>query len=68
MKTKELNVPQEIIEEFADLLAENNITNEIQGTTEDGDIIIRVEYEKEERQAIFELMELIDDHNLEEED
>jgi len=68
MKTKELNVPKEVIEEFANLLAEHNITNEIQGTTDNEEIIVKVEYENEERQSIFELMELIDDFNSEDEE
>jgi hypothetical protein len=65
MKTKEINVPAEIITEFADLLAEHNLTNEILGSTDDGEIIIEVQYEKEERQAVFELLELIDDNEEE---
>ena len=62
MKTKEINVPAEIIAEFADLLAEHNLNNEILGSTEDGEIIVAVQYEKEERQAVFELLELVDDN------
>lgn len=63
MKTKELLVPKEIIEEFADLISEHEIENFIQGSTEEGDIIVEVQYEKEERHGIYALMELIDDHN-----
>lgn len=51
MKTKELIVPKEIIEEFSDLIAEHEIENSIQGSTEDGEIIVEVQYEKEERQG-----------------
>ena len=66
MKTKEINVPVEIIAEFADLLAEHNLTNEILGSTEDGEIIIEVQYEKKERQAVFDLLELVEDNSAEE--
>ena len=67
MKTKELLVPKEIIEEFSDLIAEHEITNAIQGSTEDGEIIVEVQYEKEERPGVYALMELIDDYNEEDE-
>lgn len=66
MKTKEINVPVIIIVEFAGLLAEHNLTNEIVGLTDDGEIIIEVQYEKEERQAVFELLELVEDYSAEE--
>ena len=67
MKTKELIVPKEIIEEFSDLIAEHEIANSIQGSTEEGEIIVEVQYEKEERQGVYALMELIDDYNEEDE-
>ena len=34
MRTKEFEVPTEIIAEFSDALAENNLDNEILGTNE----------------------------------
>ena len=67
MRTKEFKVPAEIIAEFSDALAENNIDNEIQGTNEEGEIIIQVSYEKEEREGVFALTEIIDDYFDEEE-
>ena len=66
MRTKEINVPVAIITEVADLLAEHDLTNEIMGSTEDGEIIIEVQYEKEERKAVFELLELVEDYETEE--
>jgi len=63
MKTKEINVPVICIAEFADLLAEYDLTNEIMGSTEAGEIIVEVQYEKEERQAVFELLELVEDYS-----
>jgi hypothetical protein len=67
MRTKELNVPIEAMEKVADFIAENDINNEILGTTEGGEIIIAVDYEKEDRKLIFELMEIVED-SLEEEE
>jgi hypothetical protein len=46
--------------EFVEILEENSLDNTIQGTNEDDEIIIDVNYESDERQAVFELMELLD--------
>ena len=62
IRTKEFQVPSDFIEEFAEALAENELTNEINGVTEDGEILIEVSYEKEERAAVFALTELLDDY------
>ena len=67
MRTKEFEVPTEIIAEFSDALAENNIDNEILGTNEEGEVIVQVSYEKEEREGVFALTEIIDDYFEEEE-
>jgi hypothetical protein len=61
MRTKELNVPIDAMEAVADFIARHDIGNEILGSTEDGEIIIVVKYEKEERVAIFDLEEIIQD-------
>jgi len=59
----------ESIAEVAELIAEHNITNEIQGANEDGNIILMVEYEKEDRKIIYELMDIAEvDEDNEEED
>ncbi len=68
IRTKEFEVPSDFIEEFAEALAENELTNEINGVTEDGDILIEVSYEKEERAAVFALTELLDDYYDDEEE
>lgn len=68
IRTKEFQVPSDFIEEFAEALAENELTNEINGVTEDGEILIEVSYEKEERAAVFALTELLDDYYDDEEE
>lgn len=68
MKTREFIVPTEAIIAIAEKLSENELTNEITGTTEDDEIIIEVQYEKEDRQTIFEMEEIIDDCQEDEED
>ena len=67
MRTKEFEVPTEIIAEFSDALAENNLDNEIQGTNEEGEVIVQVSYEKDEREGVFALTEIIDDYFEDEE-
>jgi hypothetical protein len=68
IRTKEFEVPSDFIEEFAEALAENELTNEINGVTEDGEILIEVSYEKDERAAVFALTELLDDYYDDEEE
>lgn len=67
MRSKEFEVPTDFINEFAEALAEHELTNEINGVTEDGDILIEVSYEKNERASVFALTELLDDYHEEEE-
>ena len=62
MRTKEFEVPTDFITEFAEALAEHELTNEINGVTEEGDILIEVSYEKNERANVFALSELLDDY------
>jgi hypothetical protein len=68
MRTKEINVPLDAMEDVADFIADHNLNNEILGSTEDGEIILSIEYEKEDRKVIFELMEIVEDSIKEEEE
>jgi hypothetical protein len=67
MRTREFEVPTEVIAEFAEALDQHSLTNEINGVNDDGEILIEVSYEKNERESILELMELLDDHKEENE-
>lgn len=68
MRTKEFEVPNDFIVEFAEALAEHGLTNEINGVTEQGEILIEVSYEKDERASVFALTELLDDYYEDEEE
>lgn len=68
MRTKEFEVPSDFITEFAEALAEHELTNEINGVNEEGDILIEVSYEKTERATVFALTELLDDYYENEEE
>ena len=60
MRTKVFEVPVDSMVEFTEVLEENELEGIIIGTGEDSEIKISVEYEREDRNAIFDLMELID--------
>jgi hypothetical protein len=70
MRKAEFNVPSEVMAEFAQAMAERNLTNTITGSTEDGKIIIEVEYDKDETDEVDELEEVLETLNgqLEEEE
>jgi len=61
MKTKEFTVSADLIVEFAEQLADSELVHAITGVTEDEEIIIEVDYEKEDRQKVFELLEMLED-------
>lgn len=60
MKTKEFYVPAELMPEVAEVIAEHELEHSITGTTEDNEIVVEVSYEKEDRQAIYEIMEILE--------
>ena len=60
MRTKELLVSDDTIVEFSELLEENNLKGTILGVSEDSEIKVHVTYERENRDVILDLMELVD--------
>jgi capsular polysaccharide biosynthesis protein len=60
MRKVEFNVPTEVITEFAEELTNRDVSNSIIGTTEDDEIIIEVEYEKSESDAVDELEAILE--------
>jgi hypothetical protein len=67
MKT-EFTVPEDLIMEFAEILSENELTNEIIGTTEDDELIIEVHFEKAEFNTVQKLADLIESNDDDEND
>lgn len=67
MKT-EFNVRTELMLEFAEILSEKDLTNEIVGTTDDDEIIVEVQFEKEEFDAVKELADLVESEDEDEEE
>jgi len=68
MRTKVFSVTESAIVEFAELLEESELEGTITGVTEDSEIQISVNYERENRDVILDLMELVDGTNDEDED
>lgn len=60
MRTKQFSVSDESIVEFSEVLEENNLTGTITGVNEDSEIQIDVEYDRDKREVILDLMELLD--------
>jgi nicotinamide mononucleotide adenylyltransferase len=60
MKTRSFEVSADMMPEFAEILGNNNLDNDIQGINDDNDILVDVYYESEEREAVMELMLLLD--------
>ena len=68
MRKAEFEVPQEAMTEFADELASRNLNNTVTGTTEDGEIIIEVEYDKDESDNVDELEGILEKIRIEAEE
>jgi len=67
MKKKSIEVPTDLITDFTELLVSSELDNEVAGTTEDGDIIINVFYDSEDRAKVFDLQQWVED-NIEDDD
>jgi hypothetical protein len=61
MRTKVFEVPVDSIVEFTEMLEENELEGSIVGTGEDSEIKVAVSYERENRDIILDLMELVNE-------
>ena len=68
MRKMTLTVPADSMVEFARIIGENELDNTITGLTEDEDILVEVQYSNEERQAVYELIELTEAEEDDEDD
>lgn len=64
---KQIKVEVEDIMDVADFLAENELTNEIMGITDDEEIIIEIQYTMSERHKVYELADLLEPDDEDEE-
>lgn len=75
MRKAEFAVPSEVMAEFAEKLATQDLDNKIVGTNDDYEVLVEVEYERDQSEEIDELEEYlnslreqIEDEEEEEED
>ena len=61
MRKKVFEVPVDSIVEFVEMLEENELEGSIVGTGEDSEIKVAVSYERENRDIILDLMELVNE-------
>lgn len=61
MRKKVFEVPVDSIVEFVEMLEENELEGSIVGTGEDSEIKATVSYERENRDIILDLMELVNE-------
>jgi hypothetical protein len=70
IKIREFEVPTDIIAEVADIIAANDLNNKITGTDEEQTVVfVEVHYDKdneEERQAVHDIDDVINDYDDEE--
>lgn len=55
MRKLELYVPTEVMADFAQELASKNLSNSITGTTEENEVVVEIEYERDESDEVDEL-------------
>jgi len=67
MKKRTFEIPADSMADFAEVLAESNLENEICGKNENDDIIVKVYYDAEDKEQIFELVEWYEE-NIDSED
>lgn len=64
----EINVPQEVMLETAEIIENNELDASILGKTEDDLVSIGIDYTTNQRESIMEILERIEDFNDEEND
>lgn len=67
MRTRNFEVPADLITEFAQIMEDHELDNVIEGVTEDGEIEISVDYEPAQKKVIEQIHEIIDRYHDENE-
>ena len=62
MKTKNFEIPADSLADFADLLSQLKLDNEIKGKNEEEEVIINVFYKPSEREKILDLIEWVEEN------
>ena len=69
MRTKQFEVPKEMIALFFDQADDSELETELVEVNEDEELVVNVNYEESEKSEVMSLVELLEDHfsELEEE-
>lgn len=70
MRKAEFAVPSEVMAEFAEKLASQNLDNKVMGTNDEYEVLVEVEYERDQSDEIDELEEYLNElrEQIEEDD
>jgi len=60
MRKAEFEVPSVVMAEFAEEMASRDLDNKVIGTNEDNEIVVEVNYEREESKSVDELEKILD--------
>ena len=60
MRKAEFNVPSEAMAEFAEEMSNRNLSNTVAGANEEGEIIVEVQYDRDEADEVNELEDILD--------
>jgi capsular polysaccharide biosynthesis protein len=60
MRKAEFEVPSEVMAEFAEEMASRDLDNKVIGTNDDNEIVVEVNYEREESKSVDELEKILD--------
>ena len=63
MRHRNFEVPEDLIGQFAKAMGDHDLENVIEGVNEDGDIIVTVDYEPEQKEIINKISDTIDEYN-----
>ncbi len=60
MRKAEFLIPSQVMVEFTDEMANRDLEGTVSGTTDEDEIILEVEYEKDESEGVDELEEILE--------
>lgn len=63
MRTKQIDIPCELIVEIFAKLEEAELEIELIEVNSNGELVVEIEYETEDREQVMSLIEIIDDYN-----
>ncbi len=66
LKSRRFEVPQELLGQFFTMVDESAVGSEVEELTEDGELVVRIDYDDDDREDVMTMIELIDEYEAEE--